>query len=136
MVNIFYSKDELFGGKMRNELTNKQGVYLLLSSDNSIVYIGRSNNLLSRLKIHRKDPEKIFCQVSIFLIECPFKTERMESEMIKIHKPIFNKQIPSSNRTNEDIFNHISYISRNMSSLKDHVHRLSSNVEKNLKFRY
>jgi len=70
------------------------GVYFLINK-NKIVYIGRSHNILSRLFIHLKNPNKIFTHYHI--IKNNFKTENslwLESEYIMKFKPKYNSTLP------------------------------------------
>lgn len=125
MISKMYYKDKLFDWEMRDELTDVQGVYFLLSSDSIILYVGRSKNLYSRIKVHRADPDKQFSHVSVLIIEDKRKTELTESAMIKLHKPLYNKQIPATNKSIDDVYEYVQYVNREMSLLSNEVRRLN-----------
>lgn len=126
MTSKTYYKDDLFGWEMQKELTKVQGVYFLLSSESVILYVGRSKDLYSRIKVHRADPEKQFNHVSVLIIEDKRKTELTESSMIKLHKPIYNKQVPASNKSIDDVYEYIQYVNRELGLLSGEVMRLNT----------
>lgn len=80
-------------------LPAKVGIYHLFF-EGRLVYVGMSKNLRKRLVYHFKDKDMIFDGVLHFVMEEPEYTLedvlRLESKMIKVHKPPFNIQAISA----------------------------------------
>lgn len=66
-------------------------VYLLVSSDGEIVYIGQTENIGSRSRFHQKDKAGKFCFV--YTVETPHGVDPIvfESALIRKFKPRLNK---------------------------------------------
>ena len=99
-------------------LENLQGVYLLLSKEHQVVYVGRSKDMRRRINNHLKDSKKPFSHISVFIIESQLAMERMESAMINIHNPPLNIQKPAVNKTNDELWTYLSIIGREVSDLR------------------
>jgi len=125
MVSKMYYKEELSSWEFDNDLKGKRGVYMLLSRDLVVLYVGRSKDLLSRLRVHKADKDKIFQHISVLLIDDIRKTEETESCLIKIHKPLYNKQIPKTDRTNDEIFDYISFTYRELAKLGENISEMN-----------
>lgn len=105
MQNYLIFNDDLFDPfNGLDNLKNRQGVYMLLSKESHVLYVGRSKDLCKRIKTHYKDAGKPFQHVSVFIIDDVLATEETEAFLINIHKPTLNNQNPLIRKTNEEIF--------------------------------
>lgn len=76
----------------QDALPNSNFIYALYDKKN-IVYIGLTKNLDQRIKDHRKS-EKIFDRYEILnIFNDRFYALREENNLIKVHKPKYNKQV-------------------------------------------
>jgi len=85
--------------KFANRLTTKPGVYMMLNSNNVVIYVGKAKNLKSRVSSYfahaRTVPKTKAILEKIHKIEFTItQTERealiLENSLIKQHKPKFN----------------------------------------------
>jgi excinuclease UvrABC nuclease subunit len=69
------------------------GVYLLISSEGEVDYIGQSGNIKERLKQHRREDKKKFERVR--WIECLSQSDRLQYEGILIltTRPRYNRGV-------------------------------------------
>lgn len=72
-----------------NEPCSKEGLYILYEKDN-IVYIGKSENIKSRVNQHKKD--KIFDSVQSILFIDNANIDIYEPYLINKYKPKYNKE--------------------------------------------
>jgi len=80
--------------KTIQEFIPLSGVYILIDI-NKIVYVGRSIDIMARIKIHIRDSDKTFTHYYIY--ESFFKTvkeEWLEGELIMNFKPKYNSLLP------------------------------------------
>ena len=80
------------------------GVYYLFNKNSEIIYIGKSNNISNRIKTHIRLNYKNFKNLLHF-----FNFQRtsddltallLESKEIKFHRPLFNKKLRRSKKSN------------------------------------
>lgn len=67
------------------------GVYVLFQQS-AIVYIGKSLNVVHRVTQHRRDLRFTFDKVLVRYCQ-PHQLDRIETELIKEHKPLFNRVV-------------------------------------------
>lgn len=65
------------------------GIYVLLDGD-AVCYVGQSRDVVYRVNIHRRDMRFKFNKVLVRYCE-PHQLDRLETELIKQYKPLFNK---------------------------------------------
>jgi len=102
---LFYARDFDERGYPVGEDYNRDGIYFLLDRNKDVVYIGQSNNMLTRCRNHRGISSKkrqAFSHIAILHLDkldiSLFKTRSealnfYERLFIKHHKPILNRQI-------------------------------------------
>lgn len=121
MKNTMIYKDEL--PERLSEFKYVNGVYMLLSKEGYVLYVGKSKNICNRVKIHIADKDKSFHHVSIFSFKGVRESEVMEARLIEMHKPIYNKVIPKIDKSIEESMNilrrDISYLVKEIQRLKD-----------------
>jgi DNA polymerase-3 subunit epsilon len=84
-----------------DELPNKAGVYKFFNEFNQLIYIGKSKHIKSRVEQHLKNVKTqkgIKMQAEIARVEYELTGSEwiaflLESELIKIHKPIYNRML-------------------------------------------
>ena len=93
---ILATKETILKNKKSIDLLQPcPGVYILINK-NEIVYVGKSDDILLRLRHHLKDPNKIFTHY--YIIKTNFKTKKsnwLEGEFIMKFKPRYNSVLPS-----------------------------------------
>lgn len=98
MINSNFNLDLL------DEIPNKIGVYLFYNEYNNIVYIGKSIHLRSRIEQHLRNTKsakglkmlKDIVRVEYEITGSELIAMLKESELIKKHKPIFNRRLRKS----------------------------------------
>lgn len=72
------------------KITSNKGIYFLYDND-TIVYIGKSKNLASRILAHTDDGVKIFNSYKILIIPKNENLTMIEKFYIEKYKPKYNK---------------------------------------------
>lgn len=83
--NRYIHQDNL--SKKLKPLHGKRCIYFLIDTD-KIVYIGKSHNPYERIVFHRHNKE--FKQYLIGVLKEPINQNRIESSLIRFHKPFYN----------------------------------------------
>jgi DNA polymerase-3 subunit epsilon len=86
------------------ELPNATGVYLLKNDQDKIVYIGKSNNIKQRVLQHLKNNSsrraiqlrEAIVDVEFILTGSELAALLLESDLVKTHQPIYNRQLRKS----------------------------------------
>jgi len=90
-----------------SRLPQEPGVYLMLGSDGSIIYIGKANSLKKRVTSYfqKKDHDpktgilvKNICDIEYIVTESEIEALLLESNLIKKHKPKFNVRLKDDKR--------------------------------------
>jgi DNA polymerase III subunit epsilon len=131
---------------MLEEIPNKTGVYKFFNDANQLIYIGKSKHIKKRIDQHLKNnstKKGIEMQGEIHRIEFELTGSELialllESQLIKIHKPIYNRRLRKElfpyglfSFTNE--FSYIQfYIERNSKKTELPLATFSSKNEANL----
>lgn len=92
MLKVKFDKDVLLYIKSKNGLIPKNtiGVYFLKFND-TVVYVGKSIDIQSRIKTHCSEKTKMFND--FYFIECSKNTlDSTEVSYIMLHDPVFNKR--------------------------------------------
>ena len=87
----------------RRDLPYVPGVYIIVSSNNSILYIGETNNLNQRFRNHHKSyeiPNYDKCKVAFIKRELR-ELVSLETELITKLKPLYNVQLTNNNTFNK-----------------------------------
>ena len=77
-------------------MINKQYCYILLDDNRNILYIGRTDDLLKRMRGHLD----IVNAETILIIECNniYEVKYVEAYLINLYEPPFNSIIPRKNK--------------------------------------
>lgn len=86
--NIWIGEDFLKENNMFNKLLNKHGVYFLYNENDTIIYIGKSGNLATRIVQSAFDKKAV--GFSYIITESHIDCCILELYYISIYKPIFN----------------------------------------------
>jgi DNA polymerase III subunit epsilon len=87
------------------EIPNKPGVYKFFNDTNQLIYIGKSKHIKKRVEQHLKNSKTLKASImreEIARIEFELTGSELiallyESELIKVHKPIYNRALRRSN---------------------------------------
>ena len=98
LINSNFDLDQL------DETPNKTGVYLFYNEFNQIIYVGKSIHLRKRIEQHLRNTKtakglqmlKEIVKVEYELTGSELIAMLKESELIKLHKPIFNRKLRKS----------------------------------------
>ncbi|MBI9066080.1 MAG: GIY-YIG nuclease family protein [Salinivirgaceae bacterium] len=92
--------DSSFHRELLEKIPEKTGVYYFFDNENKLIYIGKSTNIKKRVAQHLRNSaakKAIEMRQRIFQVSCEITGSELvallwESEEIKKHKPIYNKQ--------------------------------------------
>ena len=84
-MNEIIKIDEL---KRHDRFAKLSGIYLLLDSADTVIYVGQSRNIEKRLLNHRKKPWAYFKYITS---DDSSEMGQIESELIKQYQPFYNK---------------------------------------------
>lgn len=88
-----------------DDIPNKPGIYKFYNETNQLIYIGKSKQLKKRIEQHLRNVKTlkgVLMQKEIARIEYELTGSELiallfESELIKIHQPIYNKALKNTN---------------------------------------
>jgi len=101
-INITLPDDKLTFNRydykrVREELKTRQaGVYFLYDKDDRLLYVGKTNNLRTRLLQHfrghdvAKDFYRLIDHVTVYFVNNEFEREIYETYAINTYKPLYN----------------------------------------------
>lgn len=86
------------------EIPNKTGVYKLYNELNQLIYIGKSKHIKTRIEQHLKNQKTAkgikmsqeVCRIEYELTGSEIIALLLESNLVKSHKPIYNRQLRKS----------------------------------------
>lgn len=79
-----------------------QGIYFLIDEDQEVVYIGKSVDIISRVSAHVNNNNKTFTTFSYIEMNISDSLlSEIESDLIAIYRPKYNKGLSQSNRYRE-----------------------------------